>query len=465
MTVKTALTQVADAIRAKTGETQRMGLVEMPEKIQGIVAAPLCKEVNFWDCNGTCLASYTLAEAAALTALPPLPTQPGLVCQGWNWTLEEITDLKGPMEVGAIYRTQNNRTRLHLTIASDLRREVLLYLGQTVGQGVTIHWGDGSPEETLEETGDQIVSHTFAHLGDYVVELSVKEGCTLSLGHGTAATALVGGGIPGCRAMLKKAHIGAGVSAIGPYAFAYHYALQEMTIPVPVTSLGSNGFLGCYALSHLSLPKGIVKLETALFSRCYMMKQVSLPPGVASVGTNAFHYCYGLERATLPDGVTEIGSSAFYACVGLAEMLFPDSVSSVGGSTFYNCVSLRRVKLPSGLTRLESSLFYTCYSLASLDIPSTVTAIAANACNGCNVLSRLDIPAGVVSIASSAFSGCVFMKAYHVSAQTPPTLANQNVFSGIPADCTIYVPTGSLEAYQTAANWSVYANQLAEEPQ
>ena len=40
------------------------------------VSVPM-KDVNFYDYDGTRLYSYTVAEAAALTELPPLPTQPG----------------------------------------------------------------------------------------------------------------------------------------------------------------------------------------------------------------------------------------------------------------------------------------------------------------------------------------------------------------------------------------------------
>ena len=48
------------------------------------------KDVNFIDYDGTVLHSYTVAEAAALTALPPLPSHDGLICQGWNWCLANI---------------------------------------------------------------------------------------------------------------------------------------------------------------------------------------------------------------------------------------------------------------------------------------------------------------------------------------------------------------------------------------
>lgn len=465
MTVQFALTQVADAIREKTRETGPMGLASMPEKIRSIAEPQPCKAVNFWDCDGTCLASYTLEQAAALSELPPLPHQPDLVCQGWNWTLSEIKALNRPVEVGAIYGTQNNRTRLFLRTDAALRREVPLYLGQSVDRGVTVHWGDGSPGETLEGTGDLTISHVYETLGEYVIELETAEKCVLSLGHGSAATALVGGAMPGYRNMLKKAQIGQGVSAISAYAFAYCCDLREITLPASVAELGANTFLGCYAMPHINLPHGVEELDLALFTRCYSLKRLSLPPSILRVKNNVFYYCYGLERVTLPDGTVELGNYAFSTCIALGELSLPHRMENVGSSAFYGCVSLKRVTLPTGITSLASNLFYTSYSLAELEIPDTVTSLAGNACNGCQALSQLYIPAGVTSIGGSAFSGCLFMKEYHFAAKTPPVLAKSNAFDGMPADCTIYVPAGCLEAYQTAANWSVHANQMAESPQ
>lgn len=53
--------------------------------------------------------------------------------------------------------------------------------------------------------------------------------------------------------------------------------------------------------------------------------------------------------------------------------------------------------------------------------------------------------------------------AYHVLPTTPPTLANTNAFTAIPADCIIYVPAASLAAYQAATNWSTYASRMVGE--
>ena len=45
------------------------------------IESPQLKDVNFYDYDGTLLHSYTAEEAQALSELPPLPTQKGLICQ------------------------------------------------------------------------------------------------------------------------------------------------------------------------------------------------------------------------------------------------------------------------------------------------------------------------------------------------------------------------------------------------
>jgi hypothetical protein len=91
-----------------------------------------------------------------------------------------------------------------------------------------------------------------------------------------------------------------------------------------------------------------------------------------------------------------------------------------------------------------------------------------NAFYNCYGLSSISIPDGVTSIVSSTFYNCYGISEYHFASTTPPTLSNINAFTGIAADCIIYVPYSAdhsiLEAYKTASNWSTYASKMQEEP-
>ena len=117
-----------------------------------------------------------------------------------------------------------------------------------------------------------------------------------------------------------------------------------------------------------------------------------------------------------------------------------------------------------GVTSIGDYAFNVCYSLASVTIPDGVTSIEDYAFNTCYSLASVTIPDGVTSIGVNAFRYCYGVKEYHILPTTPPALTSSIAFSGIPSDCIIYVPVGSLEAYQTATNWSTYADQMQEEP-
>ena len=348
----------------------------------GTVVPANPKDVNFYDYDGSLLYSYTIAEANLLTELPQPPTHDGLTFQEWNYPLDMVQATTNKLNIGATYITSDGKTRLYISVPANSepglpppRNQVPLYFQQTVENGVTIDWGDGSPAETLSGTGVVNTTHTYETAGDFVISLTPADGCELGLGTGTSANCVMG-------------------------------------------STGNNGIV-----------------------YCNMLQRVEVGGSVTSIGANAFRYCYSLSSVVIPDGVTSIGDNAFHYCYSLSSVVIPDGVTSIGDNAFHYCYSLSSVVIPDGVTSIGSSAFSNCYSLSSIVIPD-----------------------GVTSIGSSAFSNCYGIKEYHCKPLTPPTLSATSAFSGIPKDCVIYVPVGSLEAYKTATNWSTYASYTQEEP-
>jgi hypothetical protein len=173
------------------------------------------KDVNFYDYDGTLLYSYTVEEAQALTSLPILPIQEGLICQGWNYDLETIKAHNRALNIGATYITDDGKTRLYIKIAAEGRMTVPLYFSQTVANSVVIDWGDGSATETIDGTGNVNPTHTYASIGDYVISLGVADGCTLGLGYDSSSGCVMGAtggnGKVYCN-MLQKVEIGKDVA-------------------------------------------------------------------------------------------------------------------------------------------------------------------------------------------------------------------------------------------------------------
>lgn len=152
-----------------------------------------------------------------------------------------------------MYITDDGATRLHIRIATVGRMTVPLYIGQTVANGVSIDWGDGSATKTLSGTGNVNTSHTYAEPGDYVISLMPQGGCKLSFGNGSSSYCVMGStgnnGIVYCN-MLQEVSIGKNVPSIGINSFQNCYSLASITIPDGVTSIGNNDFDSCYGMRY-----------------------------------------------------------------------------------------------------------------------------------------------------------------------------------------------------------------------
>ena len=295
---------VADAIRAKAGITNQLvwpeGFKTAVDGIQtgGGTTPGAPGDITFYDYDGTIVTSWTLEELATKTALPDYPSHEGLTCQGWNWSLVDLKTANRKMNVGAMYITDDGATRLHIRIATVGRMTVPLHIGQTVANGVSIDWGDGSAAETLSGTGNVNTSHTYAEPGDYIISLMPQDGCTLSFGDGSISNCVMGStgnnGRVYCN-MLQEVYVGKNVTTIGSYVFQNCYSLASVTIPDGVTSIGNYTFYNCYSLASVTIPSGFASISNSIFYNCYSLAIVTIPDGVTSINNNAFGNCYGIR--------------------------------------------------------------------------------------------------------------------------------------------------------------------------
>ena len=406
----------------------------------GSIATKL-NNVNFIDYDGTVLYSYSLEELSTLAELPPLPEHEGLICQGWNWSLESIKSLNRPVTVGATYITDDGATRLHIRIATVGRMTVPLYIGQTVANGVSIDWGDGSAAETLAGTGNRATRHTYAEPGDYAISLMPEDGCTLSFGVGSYLYCVMG--------------------SIENNGKVYCNMLQEVNIGKNVISISNSAFRQCSSLASITIPGGITSIGGSAFQQCSSLASITIPDGVTFIGIDAFQQCSSLVSITIPDGITSISNYAFERCSSLISITIPDGVTSIGTDAFDSCSSLASITIPGGITSIGNYDFFGCSSLASITIPDGVTSIGIDAFMYCSSLASITIPGGITSIGDSAFNSCYGMRYYDFSACTSiPTLSNMNAFNNIPSDCQMLIPAALFDEWSTATNWATYASYM-----
>ena len=389
----------------------------------GSGSAVQAKDVNFYDYDGTLLHAFTLDEAKNMSALPDGPTHDGLVFQGWNWSLDSVKSLTRKMNIGAMYTTDDGKTRIYIHL-EDGRTSPML--GVCPNGTVTVDWGDGTEPDTLTGTSTTDVkwtnNHQYAQPGDYVISLTVDGKMGFSGVSGENSYAYILRHLDGANGMNN----------------AYLNAVQKIEIGDSVTSIGTHAFDHCYSLSSISIPDSVTSIGTYAFSFCYSLSSISIPDSVTSIDTYAFSGCYSLSSVIIPNSVTSIGTYAFNGCYSLSSISIPDSVTSIGRYAFSFCYSLSSVIIPDGVKSIDVNAFSSCYSLSSISIPDSVTRIDNRAFDGCRSIRYID------------FSS-------HTSV---PTLSNTNAFTGIAEDGEIRVPAALYDEWKAATNWSTYASKI-----
>ena len=475
---ESTLSNIGKSIRAKTGRTSKISPLNMPAEIASIQTGDggssspvLSNDATFYDYDGTVVASYSLEEVQALTSLPDGPSHEGLTFQGWNWSLEAIKSMYRAVNVGAIYTTNDGKTRIYITLGEGRTSPLL---GCCPNGTVIVDWGDGTTPDTLTGTSTSTIQYTPTHNytspGNYVISLTVNGTCGFlgSSNYDDHCRLLKYSTTKDTRNSyyqnaITKIEFGVGVTNIGDHTFYDCYSLTSLTIPDGVTSIGNSAFAGCYSLTSLTIPDGVTSIGHCAFEKCYSLRSLTIPVGVTSIGNEAFKNCYSLTSITIPYGVTSVGDLTFGNCYSLTSLTIPDGATSIRSSTFSGCYSLKSLTIPDSVTSIGITAFASCFSLTSLTIPNGVTSIKQTVFASCYSLTSLTIPDSVTSIETGAFRSCYGMAEYHLKSTTPPTLSDIDAFGGIPSDCIIYVPQGSLNAYQTATNWATYASHMQEE--
>ena len=381
------------------------------------------KDVNFIDYDGTLLYSYTVEEAQALTALPPLPSHDGLVCQGWNYDLTTIKEYNRDVTVGAMYTVDDGKTRIYIRLEEGRTSPML---GCCPNGTVTVDWGDGSATETLTGTSISTVqwtsNHDYASAGDYVITLSVNG----SMGFYGSSTSTSGSGF---------LHYSSGADQRN---LSYLNSVKKIEVGDGVTSIGNYAFYNCRSLTSITIPNSVTSIGNSVFRNCYSLAGITIPNSVTSIGTYFFYDCYPLASITIPNSVTSIGNYAFYNCRSLTSITIPNSVTSIGTYFLYNCYSLASITIPNGVTSIGTYFLFECGSLASATFLGDVTSI------GTYALGRL------YSARSYDFTNNTSV----------PTLSDTNTFGSIPGDCQIRVPSSLYDEWIAAENWSTYADYI-----
>ena len=386
-------------------------------------------DINFWDYEGTLLYSWTLAELATKTELPPLPSHDGLICQGWNWTLQDIKDAGRELDIGALYITDDGKTRLYVDVDTETWDDFVLNYWQSNANAVTIDWGDSSAPEAVAASSWQTLSHVYASSGSYVITLTVAEGRTARLGNGSSERPLIASNLYadfGRCSMLRKLEIGARVVSAQSF-FAY----------------------GCTRLESVTFPQSVVMGGSRTFEQCTKIRAVAAAD--MDEISQTFYNCPNLRAIATPKGTTQKNN---YAITNTAVRQV-----NLDMTVAQQAQALERVHVKAVNGTVGN--FSNCRSLLEATIPADATTFVTAAFQNDNALRRVTCLGDIASIPAQVFQRCYslrFVDFTHCTAV--PTLANVNAFNSTHAQLEIRVPASLADTWKAATNWSSLADHI-----
>lgn len=221
------------------------------------------------------------------------------------------------------------------------------------------------------------------------------------------------------------------VKTIGSYTFYQDYALMTATFP-ECTTIGSSAFYQCSSLSIAAFLKATLIYESAFmycgfesiyfpalletkhaaFANCSNLKTVSLPLiqkvcaygfanctslesielfNASEVYNNTFNNCTALSFASLPLNKW-IAQSQFTGCTNLLCVYTP-AASFINGFAFRNCINLPSFE-HSMITYMSSYVFQSCYALSYVSLPrlNNITDRAYGSCFAhCRSLKSIEL--------------------------------------------------------------------------
>jgi hypothetical protein len=279
----------------------------------------------------------------------------------------------------------------------------------------------------------------------------------------------------GCEGFNGSLILGNSLTSIGYDAFHGCIGFTgNLTIPNSVTTIRSDAFFGCSGFNgELILSNSLTEIGDGAFYGCSgFIGELNIPNSVSIIQDGdwehgTFGNCSGFTSLVLSNSLTRIASNAFYNCTGFSGTVnIPNSVIEIGKDAFACCSGFTgTLVLPNSLNYIGSEAFVYCTGLTgNLVIPNSVNEIESYAFAECSGLNgNLLIPQSISFISEGLFYHCYGFTSITVCNDTPPTVSDLGqyyAFEGIDKSIPVYVPIGSIPAYQTAYGWIEFTNYI-----
>lgn len=403
------------------------------------------KDINFFDYDGTLLHSYTMKELKYLDKLPDPPTHQGLVFQDWNWTLDQIKENNAPVDVGAMYTTDDGTNRFYITLPTELNLALTFQAQGTV----SIDWGDGSDIEEVVCTNIlsyTVKNHEYYSGGNYVIKLKLVE-----IPSTVNNKIRIEGKESGKSYLFRPYPL--------PGSTEKWDAYQAILTKVECHNLDirSYSFANCRNLKSITTNRdtfyysGLGKELRDLHS----LKYITIPDNMIAVGYEAFNDSTGLENISIPFTVNKIKDFAFDSCEQLSRITLSKNINYLGlRSIYYTLIS--KIYIHNNATETSAdkeSPVSLCRALQEATVEGT--SINPRMFEQCISLFKVVLKGQIDSINYYAFSADIRLELVDCRQITNiPALTDISAFNGVTSNYKIVVPDDLFDEWIIAENWS-----------
>ena len=348
------LSNIANAIRSKTGKSEEMTLDEMPVEIKGIFGNKVEKP---FDCHSVTFVygdkSYVRSVADGDTCADPverglIPTPTKESTAQYNYTFYGWGASDGVAADANILKNITEDKTVYATFTATVRMYTITWLDS---DGVTElpgqkQWAygtvpsytpskesavfDGWTPSPVAVTGDA----TYTAKWIEIIGGSCGNALNWMFNAGTGVLTIYGSGYMktyntsttppwyNYRNEIKKIVIEDGVNSVSGYAFRYCTA-TEAVMADSVTFMGAYCFNYCSNLCSVELSANISQIQIGCFEKCTSLTDINLK-NVTNIAGTAFSSCTALKSITIPDSLTSINTKAFSGS-GITNAIFENT--------------------------------------------------------------------------------------------------------------------------------------------
>ena len=216
----------------------------------------------------------------------------------------------------------------------------------------------------------------------------------------------------------------------------------NVTLPSTITSIDECALAGCRSVKEIKLHEGVEKIGLDAFS-ITSLSSIEIPASVTFLGEAFVSSIPGLKKITVAEGNTcckFVNDALYNADMTLFYMVLPGN---------------NKIEIAETVTRIGNHAIEST-ELETLVIPDNVREIGIQAIIDNQKLKTVVIGSGVEEIGIMALDENQSLEAIYLRRETPAEI-QEDLFEDEYYDkVTLYVPTGTKEAYAIAPYWGKF---------